>query len=185
MLRKLPVLLAVVAVATILAVAPMASSADRIVEVLVTNLQDPQPISGQVRVQDVIPHAQTLRFTDLTVSPASRHEVNQLTEAGVIDATGFTAVTLSLQGQIKGRPFRDGDVGVLLLAEEEPILRALLEDGEIQLPLEVSTAIRFQQSSYFAASEAKLPIAFPRYRVLVYNSTDKAAAVNVFAYLTN
>ena len=44
---------------------------------------------------------------------------------------------------------------------------------------------RFNGSNYyFSTSFPNLIIGFPRYRVFVYNTTDRIATVNVFAYLT-
>lgn len=156
---------------------------DRVGRVFVTNLANPQPVKGTIEVGGTIRHGRLVTVADATVSPAAREEVNQLTDGGIIETDGFTSVVLSVQGQIKGRPARDGAIGVILLPEEEPFLRAFIEDGQIQLPLEVAASVRANQDTYFSASEAHLPVAFARYRVLFYNSTDKTASVNLFAYL--
>lgn len=161
-----------------------AQSPARVSRVFVTNLASPQPVRGEVEVRGTIRHAEPLELEAAIVSPAGREETTQLTDAGVIATDGFTRLALSIQGQVKGRPARDGAIGALLVPEVEPIRRALIEDGQIQLPLEVSATVTANQSSYFSASRAELPIAFPRYRLLLYNSTDKTAEVNVFAYLT-
>ncbi|MCB1058417.1 MAG: hypothetical protein KDD11_23185 [Acidobacteria bacterium] len=161
-----------------------ARTSDRVDRVFVTNLANPQPVKGTVEVGGTIRHGRSVAMPDATVSPAGREEVNLLTDGGFIDTDGFTTLVLSIQGQIKGRPARDGAIGVILLPEEEPFLRAFIEDGQIQLPLEAVAPVRANQDTYFSASEARLPIAFPRYHVLFYNSTDKTAAVNLFAYLT-
>lgn len=159
--------------------------AERIRRVLVVNLGNPQQVEGEVRVRGTIKHSDWNEFADLTVSPAARSETNQLTDAGVLETDGFTSLTLSFQGQVKDNVFRPGEIGVVLLPAEEPFNRALLEFGEIHLPLEVSTQVAPGHGAYFSGSQASLPIAFPRYRVLLYNSTERSAEVNVYAYLAN
>lgn len=183
MLKKLA--LVVAAVAFLFILSPLAWTSDGLSRVFVTNFQDPQRISGSVEVQKVIPHAELVRRTDLVVSPAQRYETTQLTDAGVIDTAGFTFLVLSLEGQVKGRPFQNGTVGAILLPDEEPVIRAFQEEGQLHLTLEAGAPVAAHQSAYFSASESSLPIAFPRYRVLLYNSTDKTASVNLYAYLTN
>lgn len=178
----------VVALVVLLALATagwlFAQGPQRIARVFVTNLASPQPVQGEVGIQGTIRHARLVSLDEAVVSPAQRYETTQLTDAGVLKTDGFTRVVLSIQGQIKGRPARDGEIGAVLIPEEEPILRAFVEDGQIQLPLEVAAGVVANQESYFSASRAELPIAFPSYRLLLYNSTDKTASVNVFAYLT-
>ncbi|MDY7094941.1 MAG: hypothetical protein SX243_18360 [Acidobacteriota bacterium] len=161
-----------------------AQGPQRIARVFVTNLASPQPVQGEVEVQGTIRHARLVSLDEAVVSPAQRFETTQLTDAGVLKTDGYTHLVLSVQGQIKGRPARDGEIGAILIPEEEPILRAFVEEGQIQLPLEVAAGIAANQEAYFSASQADLPIAFPSYRLLLYNSTDKTASVNVFAYLT-
>ena len=168
-----------------IALAPLAWTTDRISQVFVTNFHDPQRVTGAVEVRNVIPHAELVRRTDLIVSPAHRHETTQLSDAGTIETDGFTFLVLSLEGQVKGRPFEDGTVGAILLPDEEPVVRAFQVEGQLHLTLEAAAAVAAHQSAYFSASESSLPIAFPRYRILLYNSTDKTASVNLYAYLTN
>ena len=97
-----------------------ARTSDRVDRVFVTNLANPQPVKGTVEVGGTIRHGRSVAMPDATVSPAGREEVNLLTDGGFIDTDGFTPLVLSIQGQIKGRPARDGAIGVILLPEEEP-----------------------------------------------------------------
>ncbi len=169
----------------LLALAPLAWTADRINHVFVTNFHNPQQITGAVDVGNIIPHGELVRRTDLIVSPAQRHETTQFTDAGIIETDGFTFLVLSLEGQVKGRPFEGGSIGVILLPDEEPVVRAFQEEGQLHLTLEAAVSVAAYQAAYFSDSKSSLPIAFPRYRVLLYNSTDKTASVNLYAYLTN
>ena len=150
---------------------------------IVVNLQTPHPIKGQVAVEGPVTHSQTIRLEDLVVSPALRSEPTRWTEAGHIRTAGFTSMVLSLHGQVKDTVFRQGDIAVVLLPDEDPILQAFTE-GEIHLPLELE-ATTDMQATYFSATQPALPIAFPAYRVFLYNTTDRSAAVNLAAYLVN
>ena len=93
--------------------------------------------------------------------------------------SGFTYLALSVQGYVKGRIAQPGVIGVILIPEEEPVLQALSE-GQIHLPLEVTADVGPAATSYFSASAPRLPIAFPRYRIWLYNSTQETASANVF-----
>jgi hypothetical protein len=152
--------------------------------VFVVNLKEPHPIEGTVKVDTPIPHAVTQSLLDVIVAPAPRDEPSLWTEAGMLETDGFTSVVLSLHGQFRGSPSGIGDVGVVLIPEEENILRALGE-GEVHLPLDAVAAGVPSGLQYFSSSRAGLAVAFPRYRVFLYNTTDRSASVNIFAYVTH
>jgi hypothetical protein len=126
----------------------------------------------------------TQSLLDVIVAPAPRDEPSLWTEAGVLETDGFTTIVLSLHGQFRGNPSGIGDVGLVLIPEEENIQRALGE-GEVHLPLDAAAQGVPDGRQYFSGSRAGLAIAFPRYRVFLYNTTDRSASVNVFAYLTH
>ncbi|HJS74276.1 MAG TPA: hypothetical protein VJ921_08325 [Vicinamibacteria bacterium] len=152
--------------------------------VFVVNLKDPHPIEGTVKVDTPIPHSETQSLMDVIVAPAPRDEPSLWTEAGFLETDGFTSVVLSLHGQFRGSPSGIGDVGLVLIPEEENILRALGE-GEVHLPLDAVAVGVPDGLQYFSSSRAGLAIAFPRYRVFLYNTTDRSASVNIFAYVTH
>ncbi len=120
----------------------------------------------------------------MVVPSAARDETARWVEAGVLQTNGFTSLVLSLHGQIRGNVSVPGLVGVILIPDEEPILQALSE-GEILLPLETVTEVTAGATSYFGASSPYLAIAFPRYRIFLYNTTDQSAAADVCVYLMN
>jgi hypothetical protein len=153
-------------------------------QVFVVNLKDPHPIEGTVSVGTPIPHSVTQSLLDVIVAPAPREEPALWTEAGILETDGFTSVVLSLHGQFRGNPSGTGTVGLVLIPEEENILRALGE-GEVHLPLEAAAEGIPNGRQYFSGSRAGFAIAFSRYRVFLYNTTDRSASVNIFAYLTH
>ncbi len=150
----------------------------------VVNLKDPHPVEGTVEVGAPIPHSTTQDLAEVVVAPARREEPSLWTEAALLDTAGFTSLVLSLHGQFRGNPSSPGAVGLVLVPEEENVLRALAE-GEVHLSLEAEVGPVPDGRLYFSGSRAGLAVAFPRYRVFLYNTTDRSAAVNVFAYLTH
>jgi hypothetical protein len=150
----------------------------------VVNLKDPHPIEGTVSVEVPIPHSVTRSLTEIVAAPADRDEPALWTEAGILDTEGFTSVVLSFHGQFRGNPSGIGAIGLVLVPEEEDVLRSLGE-GEVHLSLDASVEPVPDGRIYFSGSRAGLSIAFPRYRVFLYNTTDRSAAVNIFAYLTH
>jgi hypothetical protein len=150
----------------------------------VVNLKDPHPVEGTVEVGAPIPHSVTQDLAEAVVAPARQEESSLWTEAGILDTAGFTSLVLSFHGQFRGNPSAPGAVGLVLVPDEENILRALAE-GEVHLSLSTEVERVPDGRLYFSGSRAGLAVAFPRYRVFLYNTTDRSAAVNVFAYLTH
>ena len=149
---------------------------------VVVNLENPHPIVGNVAVPAPIPHSDMAAMVDVVVAPAGRTQTSLWTEVGSITTEGFTSAVLSLHGQLRGSTGGGGVVAVVLVPEEENILRALAE-GEVHLELEATADPVQGDTMYFSGSRAALPIAFPEYRVFLYNTTDRSASVDVYAYL--
>ena len=153
--------------------------------VFVTNLPQTQQVAGTVAIDGVVRHATLQRLKDLLVSPVSPKETTRLVPAVTLTTDGFTSVVLSLNGQTKGRALRAGSVGALLIPDEETVIRAFEEEGLFQFPMEIKAPSVSGASLYFASEPQRFTVGFPRYRVLLYNTTDKTANVSLHAYLTN
>ena len=78
-----------------------------------------------------------------------------------------------------------GNVGVLLVPDEEPVLRALRDGRRVEFALETSAQILKGSSPYFDGGPVTLPLAFPRYRVFLYNTMSRGVEANVYMYMTN
>lgn len=189
MARRLLVALgALVAAGAILALLPVGSAlSQQIQRVLVTNFPELQRVEGQVTVAGgPLRQGQLVRFREVLVSPGISKHATNLTAAGVLDTDGYTAVVLSLSGQVKGNIFAPGVVGALLVPDEEPILQAFDEERRLHFALEVEGPVDHKVSSYFSSGPSRpFVVGFPRYLVYLYNTSDKTAAVNLFAYLAN
>jgi len=152
--------------------------------VLVTNFPDVFRVEGEVRVRGPIKQTQAEAFRDVLVPPVARVDSTRLVHAGYLETDGFAWVVVSLAGQLKGEALRPGELGVVLVPDEDVAHRALDEQGLLVFPLELASPPVSGRPSYFAAAPARLAVGFPRYRVLLYNNTDKSASVNIYAYLT-
>ncbi len=165
------------------AVALLAAGRREAQDVLVLNFPDPQRVMGAVTIEGPIRHGELARLPDIIVPPVKPTETTRLISAGTLTTDGFTYAVLSLNGLTKGDVVKAGTVGVFLVPEEESIIRTLHESGQVQFPLEVASGVS-PASPYFASKSERVAVAFPRYRVLLYNTSDKTVTVNLFAYMT-
>lgn len=150
----------------------------------VVNIPKVQEVQGTLRVDEPIPASRLLHLRDVVVSPVPRDDTTSLVEAGRIDAAGFTHVVLSLRGEVQGKLGREGEVGAVLLPDEEAVLRTFHEAGRFQFPVEAVAPVGLSDRGSFAGRPARRPLAFPRYRVFFYNETDRSVEVDLYAYLT-
>jgi len=153
--------------------------------VLVTNFPDLQKVEGRVTVEGIVRHGTPRRFTEVTVSPAKPSETRRLTPGGTLDTEGYTSMVLGLSGQFKTSLPHAGDVGAILLPDEEAVLRAFNDDGRFQFTQEIKALAVAGFSPYFASKPESFTIGFPRYRIFFYNTTDRTVGVNLYVYLTN
>jgi len=161
-----------------------AAVSQSIQEVFVTNWPAVQAIEGTVRLDGPVRLSETVRRTDLVVAPVGPRDTTRLVEAGAIDVAGFGHVTLSLFGITKGEVGRSGTVGAILIPDQETVVQAFHERGETLFALEVLAAGVSAASPYFASTQPRLQVGFPRYRVYLYNTSDKTTDVELVAYLT-
>lgn len=184
--KKLLAVTAVVALALVVWLAPEhQAQSDDIAKVRVTNFPSVQPVQGTVSIGAPIPHGLLVRRENIQVPPIKRSEITNLVNAGTIDTEGFTTAVVSLQGEMKGQYWEAGTVGVMLVPEEGPVVRAMRDGQRIQFPMEVATRVETGDSTYFNAPQARLDVGFSHYRVYFYNSTNKGVEANLYVYLCN
>jgi hypothetical protein len=151
-------------------------------QVTVTNFPEVQAVSGRVAISDPIPQTR-LETRKALVSPVALSDTTHLTDAGSIDCTGFTYVTLSLGGGLKGAG-QAGAVGVVLVPDVPDVLEALRSYGVLQFPLSLEATVPVTASGLFSSESKTFRLAFPRYRVLLYNTTPRSAESTVYALLS-
>lgn len=171
---------AVLALLCLVAVLP--TGAEPPEQVYIANFPEQQEVRGTVSVDGAIPHSRMVRFENHVVTPVKRSEYTNLQEIGVLDATGFSAAVLSVVGEVKGSGAAGGKVGVLMLPDERPILRAFHDDGQILLALDVEAETKPGSAATFAAKKTK-EVAFPRYRVFFYNGGPSSVLASAYVYL--
>lgn len=159
--------------------------ADSREDISINNWPQAYNVQGAVKVNGIIKHAQMDKREGVIVTTSRRTELAELIPAGILDCEGFTSVALSLQGEIKSESPDVGTVGVLLLPDEEPILRALRDGRRVEFALETSAQILKGSSPFFDCGSVTLPLAFPRYRVFLYNTMTRGVEANVYMYMTN
>lgn len=178
-------LVSLVIVAGVLMMLPVqGADPEDAMEVFVTNLPEIQDIQGTVSVEGIVQHAALASLSEVEVPPVGREEVRRLVHGGTLTTDGFSALVLSLTGQAKGDIHRSGEVGAILIPDEDPIVRAFDERGQFQFPLEISAEAAVDMP-LFSSDQPRYIIGFPRYRVLFFNTTDKTVTVDLYAYLTN
>ena len=177
----------VVVVACIAVAVPAQAPRDvgEVIPVAVTNFPATLKVEGSVSVRGPIQDTSLQSLGDIVVPPVRRDDTTHYIEAGTVTTDGFSYATVSLLGELKGQPQRPGDIGVILIPEEDRVLRALAEKGQLLLAEEAKVMPSGGGSAYFAAKPVRFAIAYPNYRVYVYNACDKAASVTVHIYLTD
>lgn len=149
-------------------------------DVRVTNFPETQQIKGNVSVEGI---AKALKRENILLVPSGRTELSEMFHAGKIETEGYTNVSVYLQGEIKSSTFISGNIGIILIPDEESILRAFKEAKQVQFPIETICTITSGDSEYFSCNLSNQPIGFARYRMYLYNSLNKNAEVNAYLYL--
>jgi len=186
MIRNRALAVAALGAVLLLSQAPApSSSAEDLDQVVVTNFPKVQQVAGSVRVAAPVPQSELVRRLDVIVPPVDRAATTQLVDAGIVEAAGFTHAVLSLRGEVQGNLTQPGTAGALLVPQEDPVIRALQEEGHFEFALEVQAAVTRDHRGTFASDQPRFALGFPRYRLLLYNTSDRSVEADVYVYLTN
>ncbi len=154
-------------------------------EVFVTNWPEIQKVDGEVAIRGPVRLASFSQTDHLIVAPVDPSATTRLVDGGTLDVDGFAHVVVGIAGQTKGDVGRPGTVGAFLVPDVETVRNAFFERGEMLFTLHVEAPGVSSASPYFASRQARYEVAFPRYRVYLYNTSDKSAEVELYAYRTN
>jgi hypothetical protein len=152
--------------------------------VVVTNFPETQAVTGTVAILQP-PPATRLLVSRALVSTAQPTELGSLTEAGTLDATGFVSATFSLGVVLQGSIVGGGKVGAVLVPDLPEVLAVMRNQQIVEFPLQVEAAVGPSISGVHASTPATLRLAFPRYRVFFYNTTQRSAEVALYSYLAS
>ena len=120
----------------------------------------------------------------LMIPPIERSETTNLIDAGTIDTDGYTHLTLNLAAELKGHASKRGVIGVILIPDVQPFEKAYRILTWIPTSFDFVVGATPAGSSYLMAEQRTFDVGFPRYRVLLYNSTGTSATVAFFVYRT-
>jgi hypothetical protein len=123
-------------------------------------------------------------FDSVNVAPVARRNTTQLLEMGTIDTDGFSELVFSLGGEFKEGVPSSGRLGAVLIPDVEVFDFLLRNEGEFVFPLEVTYEVGPLNSAIFISPQQTARIAFPRYRVYLYNETTSGASVVLYVYRT-
>lgn len=118
------------------------------------------------------------------VAPVARDDTSQLLEIGTIDTDGFSDLVFSLGGEFKEVVPTSGTVGALLIPDIEVFQYLLRNEGQIVFPLEVKVEVGPATGAIFVSEQQRAKVAFPGYRIYMYNETTSGATVQLFIYRT-
>lgn len=121
---------------------------------------------------------------DVSVSPVSRTEHTLLTQAGTIDADGYGMMVLSLAFESAQPIANGGRVGAILIPDYDIFERLKDSWGIYGFPLEVSIQVRPGDDQIQIGEQLRVPVAFPRYQVFMYNETNSVAKMFLYVYRT-
>lgn len=183
--RTLPTVLAVVAILALgLAFLDEGSAQTRSAgagqQVEVVNFPEVQPVA----VRGTPSQARLAGFEDQLLSPNGSRDPGSWLHAGALTTDGFGWVVLSLGGDVQGALTQPGAVVAVLVPDQPPVLRALKEDRVVLFPLRASATLS-PGREYFTSQQDRVPIAFPRYQVYLYNTSARTVEANLYAYLGN
>jgi len=152
--------------------------------VVVTNFPETQKVSGVVSLERPAPTTR-LVTTKALVAPGGPADVDDLTDAGTIDSAGFAYATLSLAVTVQGTLAGPGRVGAILVPDQADIVAALRGSGVVQFPIAVEAPVAPSPSGLHQSSSVTTRLAFPRYRVFLYNTTPRTSEATLYIYLGN
>lgn len=153
-------------------------------DVIVTNLPAVVNVEGKVSVLGTVRQSEIHRRLGLIVPPVERHRTSDVVEVEGIATDRFTGVTLSLHGAVRGTIGRAGEVGAVLVPDEESVLEMLREKGAYHFPIEVKVSLKDEEAEANFNVQRQFVLGFPKYRVYLYNATDRTVDLNLYAYLT-
>jgi hypothetical protein len=168
-----------------LSVGPCAAQGSEVTPVVVTNFPEVQRIDGAVSIDGPLVNGSLQRVDEVVVSPVDRRAATRMDAQGGVSTDGFTSLMISLVGEVQGSVDREGTLGVVLVPDDPVVSRALRQDGAVLFPLEVTVEIPLGTPGWINAESKRFQIAFPGYRVYLYNTSDKSVATTVYVYLTN
>ena len=116
------------------------------------------------------------------VPPIPRADTQRLLDGGVIETDGFAQMTFSFGGEFKDGVPASGRIGAILVPDDPRILQLLQREGQVVFAVEVTYKVGQSRNPIFVSEQQTQRVAFPRYRVFLYNETNSTATVSLSVY---
>lgn len=142
------------------------------------------PDAWKVEVEGTPSQARLLSLESQLVSPQGGPDPTSWRHVATLSTDGFGWVVLSLGGRVQGVLTEPAAAVAVLVPDRQPVLSALREDGVLLFPLG-ATATLVPGNEYFSVQTERLPVAFSRYQVYLYNTGARTVEANLYAYLGN
>jgi hypothetical protein len=119
----------------------------------------------------------------IVVNPIDRSQLQSLVDAGTIETEGYSDLVLNMAGIPSAATRKSGAVGAILIPDIPPFDEAFRKWGILPAIIELTAEVKAGDTS-FVAKQKSFDVGFPRYRLLLYNTTDSNMTVAFFAYRT-
>ncbi len=171
-MKPTPRLACVAAPLVLIALVFVAGPASAQTEVKIVGIPD-------VNVPKPVPHSELVVFRDIAVSSTRGSGCGDMTFAGLVNATGYTSVMLSLA--VEPQSSDGGSVTAYLIPTEKFVSDRSVA-GPILFPL--TAAVDFTGDEKVASSMSfQHQLAFPTYGVYLSNNSDRPVKAQFFVYL--
>ena len=91
-------------------------------------------------------------------------------------------MVISFGGEFKEGVPESGRVGAILIPDHPVFEYLLFNEGRIVFPLEIEVQISPETGRIFVSEQIVANIAFPAYRIFMYNETLSGTSVSLFVY---
>lgn len=122
---------------------------------------------------------------NVLVPQVARQDATNLIDIGTFETKGYSKLTLNLAGATTDTLRTGGTIGAILIPAVEPYESAFRNRGLLPASLEITATLAAGAAPEFMARQVRVEAGFPRYRVLLYNTTSNAANVAFFVYRSN
>jgi hypothetical protein len=120
----------------------------------------------------------------IVVSVVDRSELASLVDAGTFETEGYSEMVLNMAGIPSATVRKTGIVGAILVPDIPPFDTAFKQWGILPVVVELTAEIKAGEA-HFIAKQKTFNVGFPRYRLLLYNTSDSTMTVAFFAYRTH
>jgi len=121
-------------------------------------------------------------FERQSISQIPRGETSRYVSIGTVETDGFSELRISIGGEFKDSIPKTGTIGAILVPDRQPFPYLLESEGQVLFAIEVQASIGPSSGPLVFSEPVTAKVAFPAYRVYLYNDSNSVANVSVFVY---